>query len=354
MLKNSFSIFSCLLFLLLNDSNCLNLLNPTNNFSEFNQINLKDEEKKIFDYKITINIKYKDNQETRKIGEKGTLYYITDYNDNKNNIFNSSDIEERTTFQTFFTEENTKYYITCRLWKPNHENLRLFCKLKDFLEKGSHYIKINNANFNYGNYNILINFDLSLHYFYQMDYFPFLYSDEQIINVDYEKDSYYLKFNIESYDNDMLFVGGKFLNTKILNNCKINEKELICEIKKEDLVEILQMNGGNIFLYYFCPDDDQIKTYPNVFTITVNIKNLKKEDIYVGITKLLINTLKENNFVAYESNVTNISNIITEQYKIGKSNYTCYLKKDPDKPLLMLCTGFTEGNYTLKELINEK
>ena len=132
-----------------------------------------------------------------------------------------------------------------------------------------------------------------------MDYFPFLYSDEQIINVDYEKDSYYLKFNIESYDNDMLFVGGKFLNTKILNNCKINEKELICEIKKEDLVEILQMNGGNIFLYYFCPDDEQIKTYPNVFTITVNIKNLKKEDIYVGITKLLINTLKENNFVAF-------------------------------------------------------
>ena len=149
MLKNSFSIFSCLLFLLLNDSNCLNLLNPTNNFSEFNQINLKDEEKKIFDNKITINIKYKDNQETREIGEKGTLYYITDYNDNKNNIFNSSDIEERTTFPTFFTEENTKYYITCRLWKPNHDNLRLFCKLKDFLEKGSHYIKINNANFNY-------------------------------------------------------------------------------------------------------------------------------------------------------------------------------------------------------------
>ena len=135
------------------------------------------------------------------------------------------------------------------------------------------------------------------------------------------------------------------MNTKILDNCKIRKKELTYEIKKDDLIEILPINGGNLFLYCYLSDIEKIFQYPNVFNITVNIKNLQKEDIYVGITKLLEKNFKEDNFVPFETNVTNISNLITEgvQYKMGTSEHTCYLRKVPDKPLLMLCTGFKEG-----------
>ena len=187
-----------------------------------------------------------------------------------------------------------------------------------------------------------------------MDNYQFLYSDEQIINIDDEKDSYNLEFNIESYNDDILLIGGKFLNTKMLDNCKVTGKKLICQTKKEDLIKILPINGGNLFLYYYISGDKDIKQYPNVFNIKINIKNLKKETIYVGINKLLNFDLKEYGFAAFETNITIISNIITEQYKVNTNNYTCYLKKDPDKSLLMLCTGFKKGEYSLRELIKEE
>ena len=362
-MKESFSIFIFHLgFLLITYSNSINPLNSKSEFPELNQLDFKDEEEKLYNNQIAINIKKEDNQESISIERNGTLYYITDYNDNESNIFNSSDIEERTAFITVLTEKDSSkvYNITCRLWKPTHGNLRLFCKLKEQLSYYCKNIKINNYTFNYGNYNISINFHLEWIEINQYDHFPFLYSDEQILNIDDENDSYNLKFNIVSYDNDndISVIGGKFLNTKILNNCKVKEKELLCEIKKEDLIGILQINGGSLFLYYFFPTEDirLYKQYPNVFNIIVNVKNLEKEDIYVGINKLLSSALRINDFIPIETNITNISNLITEggQYKLGESNYTCYLQKDLDKPLLMLCTCSDIGIYSLKELITEE
>ena len=232
---------------------------------------------KLNDNDIVINIPKKENQGRRDIGDEGTLDYITDYNDSENNIFDSFDIEEKTTFQTSFIEEKSgnNYKISCRLWKPNYGNLRIFCKLKESLKDNDDYhIKINNYNFNYGKYNIFINFDLNRLWFFQLKYAPFLYSDEQIINIEDEKDFYNLKFNIESYDNEMLYIGGKSGNRKMLNNCKVKKKELICEIKNEDLIGILPMNGGNLLLYYFEPEYEKIMQYRNVYNITINIKNL--------------------------------------------------------------------------------
>ena len=357
-MKKSISIFFYLVFLLLAYSKSLKSINSEIKIQKFNQIDFKDKNEILNDEEISINIKKEDNQKIIEIGKKGTLYFKTDYNDNETNIFNSSDIEEKTIFQTSFTEINSSdiYNITCRLWKSTNKNLRLFCQLKEILSNDYHYIIINNSTFNYGKYKIFINFHIENITINQSDYFPFLYSDEQIINIDDEKDSYHLIFSIESYNNEMLFIGGKFLNTKILDNCKIRKKELICKIKKDDLIEILPKNGGNLFLYFYWPDMQKILQYPNVFNITVNIKNLKKEDIYIGIDKLLENNFEEDNFVPFETNITNISNLITEgaQCKLGENNFTCFLRKDLDKPLLMLCTGFKEGIYSLNELIKEE
>ena len=333
-------------------------------FQEFNQNDFKDEGKQLKDEQITINIKYENNREIIKTGrQEGILYFTTDYNDKETNKFNSSDIEGKTTFQTVLTEKINKdseytHNITCRLWKPIHANLKLFCKLKESLNSDNPGIKIDNYTFNYEKYKISINFCFEqIYIFVKNNYLTFLYSDEQIINIDDEKDSYHLKFNIEFYNYwDTFLIGGKFLNTKIFANYKIKKKELICEIKKEDLIEILPINGGNLFLYSYSSEDSEINKYPNVLNIIVNIKNLQKEDIYVGINKILNKNFQVDSFVPLETNVTNISNLITEdgQYKLGENEYTCYLKKDPDKPLLLLCTGFKKGNYSLDKLINNE
>ena len=315
---------------------------------------------KLIDYNLVMYIEKKDNPNMKVIGDYGVLYYITDYNDNEDNIFNSSDIEERTTIKTFLTSFLTheKYAMACRLWKPSYGNIRLFCKMEENLPNENQFIQINQLKMNYGKYNISINFYFNLVEIKKTDYIPFLYSSEQIINIDDEKDSYNLKFNIEQYNKDILYIKGNYLNTKILDNCYTKEKELICQIKKEDLIGILPTNGGNLFLYFYLPgrsvygNDEQ---YKNVLNIAVNVKNLTKENIYVGINKILDNALQENNFAAFETNVTNISNLITDmgQCKLGEKDYSCYLKKDPDKPLLILFYFF-EGNYTLRELLNHE
>ena len=75
--------------------------------------------------KVEIGIEDKDNINLIKIGPKGILYFVTNYNDTEN-IFNPSELEEFT-FQGNFTgsKENDTYLADCKFWKPRSENIRI-------------------------------------------------------------------------------------------------------------------------------------------------------------------------------------------------------------------------------------
>ena len=45
-----------------------------------------------------------------------------------------------------------------------------------------------------------------------------------------------------------------------------------------------------------------------------------KQDIYVEITKLVDSAIDENNLIAYETNVTEITNVITKEFGISLSD----------------------------------
>ena len=80
---------------------------------------------------------------------KGILFFKTNFYDNEN-IFDTSDIEEKTTFTT-----TIKYYkidypdniITCRLWKPLNERIWIFCKQKKDFRKENDKMSIKNTTF---------------------------------------------------------------------------------------------------------------------------------------------------------------------------------------------------------------
>ena len=76
------------------------------------------------------------------------FYLDTDYNDTKD-IFNSSDIEEKSEFHTsIYNSYDLK--ATCRLWKPTNENLKIFCKIEDTSSIYSYYsYYLNGWSFNY-------------------------------------------------------------------------------------------------------------------------------------------------------------------------------------------------------------
>ena len=296
------------------------------------------------------------NKETIYFGLNGTLYIVTDYNDTEQNIFNASDIEEKTNFETTFRDELGNYYNTkCRLWKPLGENIRLFCDLNDILNIHETHITLNKTSLIYDKYNIyIISEEKSLTVQQLSISVPFLYGEKQIINMEKDKESYDLKFKIGKYDNELLVFLNNYFSNIILYECNIEGKDLTCTIHINQLEEI-QLNKEMQFI--LASTNEIFGFYPiySCFLLTVNYYQIEKENIYVLVTNLLEKNYEVDNFIAYETNVTDISDIITDEFKIGnKSDYIyCLFKKIRRNNLLLLCQQEIGGNHSLGEITEE-
>ena len=279
-----------------------------------------------------------------KIGQKGIFYLITDFYD-ENNIFNDTYIPFDSTIKDENENEN-EYNVNCKLWKPKDENLTIICKLKENLKYSRQNIALNKVEFTYNNYNIIIpkqdpfkveqlNYDIS-----------FLYSDEQNIKIEEGIGSYNVKFIIESYNNERLYMYGEGSNSIILDGCERNENELNCKISKEKLEEVLIKNNEQ-FKIGAINDAIGIINFDSILKITITYEIDKKEDIYVKITNLLTEYSPEGIPIAFETNVTNIPNIITDIFNL------CYFKKNNLSNLLYLCNFNREKwEYKINDIIN--
>ena len=295
---------------------------------------------------LEIFVNDENNNEPILVGKSGFLSFITNYTDEKD-IFDISDIEEKTHFNTTISLSNVQEInvnVTCRLWKPKSDNLRLLCKLNE--EIADSRFKLNSALFYYKKYAIAL---ISMMSFKTIvtktgQNIPFLYSDKQEINIEEDKQYYELKFKIEEYNNEVLFLQRKensedmYLTELILDNCNSKGKELICQIEKEKIIENLHYNG-EIFLLDFYHLTTLLKKFSCVLDITVNYNNIKKEDVFVGVTTLLQNNLDRMSYIPYETNITSISNVNTDFFYFNTSIdlYYCKMKKSTNKPLLFIC-----------------
>ena len=108
------------------------------------------------DSDIIIGLNEEDNKYTRVVGHFGIISFVTNYTDTEN-IFNASDIEELSSFDNSIVDYLGKEYgVTCRLWKPLNDKLRLFCQLQKDLKIDDDYLELNNAIFKYKEYNITL------------------------------------------------------------------------------------------------------------------------------------------------------------------------------------------------------
>ena len=95
-----------------------------------------------------INIYGKDNPNTIEIGYHGIIYLKSDYNDTDRNIFNDSNIEEKTKFTTKISYDYSyDYDISCHLWKNTEGIICIFCKLDKGLGYGYHYVRISGGGY---------------------------------------------------------------------------------------------------------------------------------------------------------------------------------------------------------------
>ena len=307
------------------------------------------------DNEIILRIKEEDNNNKRIIGEKGIIAFNTNYNDNKLNIFNIADIEEKTSFITeIIDNENNKFNVSCRLWEPTNEKLKIFCELNDTLKQNINTIKLTKTTFLYNDkYNITILPEIeSINVQVVQGIFPFLYADHQEINVLNNKDSYDIKLKIGNYNNELLELYDRDFNEKLFDDCKINGKELTCTITKTEIEEILAYDGeifhlGVTYEKYGYSDLDYI------FGIKINYKDVTKEDIYIDIKEFKEDKILWNRFIVYETNVTSIKTLSSGRFTLDFNNSPenyCIFQKKPQTNLLLLCLFMNNtGQFFLKE-----
>ena len=233
--------------------------------------------------------------------------------------------------------------------------------MNDTLIKNQTLIDLKVSSFVYKNNKVIIISYLTNYYVSQHKEvnIPFLYSDKQVINIEEEKDLYELKFKIGNYNNELIFVvGDSYGSILILDNPKIEGKELTFELNKEQIEEILQVNGKR-YLSFSYVESLGMNHLNSILDISITKTQIIKENVYIGITKLLENNYQLGDYVTYETNVTDISNIISKGFKFHFNNMqedydaTCYLKKREEKPLLMICYIWFEGNFSLGEIKEE-
>ena len=341
--------------------------NEFKEYSETNDISVKSNENQniLKEDSITeLHIEYDDNIRVKYIGYQGILNFVLDHNDNETNIFNASDIEEKTSFETTIVIDNNttnSIDVTCKLWKPIDEKLNMYCKLNNNLTYGEHSFNLSSSSFYYNDkkFDIIQNAN-SLNLFQLNETLPFLYSSKQILNIDEKTETCELILKIGEYNNEPLFMQEGDSGLIALNECTVEGKELICKIKKDTIEEFATNNGQKFDIYYFMLDNKDIILFNfndyTIYDIYINY-TLDKTDIYVEITKLLENNIDFGNYIAYETNVSNISNVDTKKFFTLKlstgNNIECLLKKTEEMSLVMICLISKGGEFSLGEIENQ-
>ena len=241
---------------------------------------------------------------------------------------------------------NNNQKIFCRFWKSSKNNLFIFCEFDNNILSGEYLINMNNTKISYKNENtnkiyevtILTTFEILIN---KVDSnFVDLYSENQLINIEKEKYSYEIKFKINSYIKEKIFLQNN-LKYIILDKCEINnaKKLLICKIRKAELEQILSTIDEKFSAYYL-DEDFLLNKFNLVSNIEFKYNNKNKIDIFIKITKLLVSNVESNSFITYETNVTNISQILyTNGFILPFSNNNeniCFIRKYEDYPLLMI------------------
>ena len=103
----------------------LNHLNKYIKFYEYSPIQV------IFSNELILKIKNIDDKDSIKIGQKGVISFITDFED-IHNIFDS-EIETKI-INVQFSGNNKNYTAKCHLWKPLGEKLRLICQFNENID----------------------------------------------------------------------------------------------------------------------------------------------------------------------------------------------------------------------------
>ena len=301
---------------------------------------------------------------TSYIGKKGILLLKLDKTGIKiNKLFNKE--EKKTYFKTSIYSKNEEFNeINCGFLNGFiYSEKFIFCNIAENINAGEYSISIN-QNFIYLDYQINIIQDNTASFIIYDYNIPFLYSGKQLIEIKDDINLYKLKFKIFSYNNQALILSttGHYLT---LENCEINNDELICNLEKDIILSIMDNTQIWFKLEYIANKEYQTEFQFVDYIIFKYISNKRKENIKVKIKKLLTNCTENYKYIAYETDIINLPIISTDIYSgfyLDFENSSgceyfkskCRFVKYNIGPLLILCKiEGNKGEYRLKIIEKE-
>ena len=292
--------------------------------------------------------------ETNTIGKKGTVI-VSFYQRDQTIDFKNS--KKEVCFDSKISDGTNNFQVNCGLWNAQDSSYEIytFCNIDENIRSGNYVLLLSEVQtFTYRNYNVTLNIEGG------QDTIKFekvdkeiidLYSDVQTINIENTAYSSELKFNVVSYNQEKLF-----FNYAMILECKIENNILSCILTKKDLLAYLQRENSKNKISYLDISNYSQKNLLLVAPIQVIVKELQKNDIFVGITKLLVNANEHDVPFAYETNVTDISNFYLYGYGFdltfinedssgiqSEVRGECSFLKYDNNPLFLVCWLNKEG-----------
>ena len=289
------------------------------------------------------------------IGKKGTAVIRTRTDSQELNIIDTS---KTVGFQLNVTNEEKFYEVGCGFFRAEEDDLYVFCNVDETIPAGNYTFNLDGIQpITYEGYTVTLKQDRDLKFQKYNINVNDLYSDKQSINVVEGKDSYELRFKIVSYNQEPIFA-----NFKISIDCTQENNELVCKITRKQLDSLLTKNESELYICYmsYIYRGDN---FPLIPRIDVKYGTIQKTDVFVGITKLIEGVSESDTVIAYQTNVTNIDNVLDdfeEGFELEFSDITkttsqsCAFRKYDENPLLIVCFFSNEGENWLKEITEEK
>ena len=289
------------------------------------------------------------------IGKKGTAVIRTRTDSQELNIIDTS---KTVGFQLNVTNEEKFYEVGCGFFRAEEDDLYVFCNVDETIPAGNYTFDLDGIQpITYEGYTVTLKQDRDLKFQKYNINVNDLYSDKQSINVVEGKDIYELRFKIVSYNQEPIFA-----NFKISIDCTQENNELVCKITRKQLDSLLTKNESELYICYmsYIYRGDN---FPLIPRIDVKYGTIQKTDVFVGITKLIEGVSESDTVIAYQTNVTNIDNVLDdfeEGFELEFSDITkttsqsCAFRKYDENPLLIVCFFSNEGENWLKEITEEK
>ena len=290
---------------------------------------------------------------------------------NYDNKLDPVDMEKQLFDLELILDYETSLKMRCHFWSKKIPNLKIICRLIDKPKYYQYYYgaKIKDSYFSYKD-KILGVSSSSLHLDIISTKYPFIYADEQDLDLNDGEDVYILKFRVGVYYDKNLFLRDTNMEDNFLiplDNCLVINDEISCSITKEKIKTFAHRYSTLPRAYLGVESFDlEYRHERYVYASDIHIKfedNIRRENVNVEIIKVIDKILGNGYFIVFETNVKNFPIFKSEPFNLnfthsdtGRSEaHKCYFRKHEDTPLLILCESFTNSYskgiyYTLDKI----